>query len=100
MKKIRDKAAQKEKHKEKLILGGIIIFLMVSSVMGYFGSKGGGANYRYGDYKFKKATDGYYVTKYNGVLFRFNFLPQALVNMSVNEKGLELLKGKQLLLYL
>ena len=95
MKKIRHAPKEDSKRKEKLVLGVIIAFIMVSSILGYFGSQGS-RTVRYNGHKFRILDNGMYSTQVDGQTIGFNFLPQHLGNMSYMDAAVAELSGKRM----
>ncbi len=78
---------KKKKPKMNWILGGIIIFVMVSSAFGVmFGSFSNNTNrIKYKDYTFIYQNDGTYRSKIDGKWYVFEFTPDALENIPYEE---------------
>ncbi len=92
MKQIKDKQVHHENKKAKYIIGGVIIFIMVSSILGIIGSEGSG-KIKFGDYSFKITDRGTYELKIQNVPFEFHFLPSSFTNNSFS--GIEVIQGKK-----
>jgi len=97
MKEVRVKGKKVEKKKERVFIGLIIAFIMISSVLGYFGSQSNAVTVLYNKVKFTGASNGMYTATINKHNFRFNFLPQQLVNMSFNSSVLAPLRQTRLI---
>jgi hypothetical protein len=88
MKKVRYQKKENQKKKQNLILGGIIIFIMVSSALGYFGSQGTAQRFEYKGLRFELLDSGMLKARLQDREFQFNYLPQSLENMSFNSSAL------------
>ncbi|MBW2987939.1 hypothetical protein DRJ48_01585 [Candidatus Woesearchaeota archaeon] len=98
MKRVRSIKKKESKRPQQLIIAGITIFIMLSSVLGYLGSRvGGGGSIKYKNFRFRVLENGMYATTIANKQFRFNFLPQALSNMSFDPSILAPIKQTRLL---
>ncbi len=97
MKKIRYKTKADEKKKQKLIYGLLIAFIMVTSVLGYFGSRGN-SSYRYNNIKFTRLPNTQlFVTKIKGMEFRFHYLPQWVDNLTIPQEIIAKIRDSQVM---
>ncbi len=97
MKKVRAKGKKDENRNQKIIIGLIIAFIMVSSVLGYYGAQSKEQAYTYKGIKFTAQKNGLLLAKISNHDFYFNYLPQSLVNMSFNSSVLDPLKATKLI---
>ena len=96
MKKIRPDKSEQKANRNKFIIGGIIVFLMVGSMLGMIGRDGTGSKVEYyGKLRFELKEDGFYYHKTPTGVMRFNVLPQRIENMTFNSQAIDVLKGKQ-----
>jgi len=74
-------ARRKEGLNWSLVMVVFIVFVMISSTIGYIwiGSEGQSATFKYNDYKFTRDTAGYHTT-INGIPLDFVYSPQELEN--------------------
>ncbi|MAG38494.1 hypothetical protein CMO90_00220 [Candidatus Woesearchaeota archaeon] len=79
----------KKNRKKKLLVGGLLAFLMVFSMLGVILSNSTDDTLEYNEFKFSRE-ESFFVTKINGKQFYFSYLPQ---NLLLIEKP-EILKNK------
>lgn len=104
MRRIETKAQEgRRKRRNQFILGGILIFVMLFSIMGYgFGSKDNsqtnGQEKNYGGFVFEQYSNGYWLATSGELQFLFSYEPSEVesVNVDSNLNLLSSYSGKPL----
>jgi len=82
-------ARRKKSKKVPLIVGSIIVFLMISSVFGvmFGGYYDQASKIKYGEYTFE-AENGKYTTKIDGEYYKFDYSPDFIEDITVEQNAL------------
>jgi hypothetical protein len=83
-----------KEEKKRLVISLFIVFIMVSSVIGYMFGSGGAEKYEYNDHSFIKRNNNEWLLKYNGENLIFNLFPEQVEDIEVNFDVSEALGGK------
>ncbi len=89
--KNRSKAKYKENNKKKNLIGFIIAFIMISSMVGYMYSQNSAEIVNYNDYIFKRQANNNWIAKIDGDKIAFNYLPEQVDDIEFNANIKQLL---------
>ncbi len=89
---------QKKERRKKIMMGFVLVFLMIFSVMGIIIGQQGSEVLRYNDYKFEVVENVYYTT-IEGETKGFNYFPSELENLGLNEEILMILMNAPMIYF-
>ena len=72
---------KRKQRRNRLLMGGVLVFLMIFGMMGIFTNNSAQGDYNYGEYNFR--WDGqFFSTKIDGTKTNFYFLPQNILHVN------------------